>query len=270
MKRDVKERLRKLQTRFAAGLPARIDEIEVAWGAARESAPEDPSRDTLHRLMHNLAGASGSFGFVAVGERARLLEVMLKSPPPRLTDLEPDMAVGFRDLRQLAARGIEPAAGAVLADAAAPVEVSPSTVYLLHDDPLEAGELVRQLDHFGYNTAAFDAPDKLVIALESRRPGAVIVDWSAQSSGQAGAKMVRLLRGGLHADLPAVFLSIEEGWEARLQAVRAGGRAYLTKPVEISSLVEWLDRLTGRRTQTPFRILARTVPAETIEIVSAD
>jgi diguanylate cyclase (GGDEF)-like protein len=52
-----------------------------------------------------------------------------------------------------------------------------------------------------------------------------------------------------------VFISPRADFAARLAAIRAGGVAYFTRPVDVGALVERLDALTERGDGEPYRIL---------------
>jgi diguanylate cyclase (GGDEF)-like protein len=55
--------------------------------------------------------------------------------------------------------------------------------------------------------------------------------------------------------VPVIYISARDDAKARLSAVRGCGRAYLTKPVDVSLLVEWLDTLTERSLEAPYKVL---------------
>src|SRR5262249_51868932 len=58
-----------------------------------------------------------------------------------------------------------------------------------------------------------------------------------------------------HPDVKIAFFSSRTDLAARLEAVRAGGDAFFSKPVDVGTLVERLDLLTGRGPSEPYRIL---------------
>jgi chemotaxis protein histidine kinase CheA len=70
---------RSLHEYFARRLPARLQEVEEGWRQVREAAWSEEPVKTFHRLAHSLAGAGTTFGFAAVTEAARALEVRLKA-----------------------------------------------------------------------------------------------------------------------------------------------------------------------------------------------
>ena len=255
--RNVAEDLRRY---FAYRLPARISEVEAARDAARDAGWRGEPLRTFHRLAHSLAGAGATFGFPEVSEASRRLESLLKgaldagSPPEaaEITDL-------LTRLRDLAERPLEPAAGA-------PPERGPAAageeglLYLWSGDAAFRDSLGFQLRPFGYEVEAFAGLVSLCAEAANRTPAAVLLDWDEPGPGDAG----RLLGlGPFHETPKRIFLSSRGDLAARLEAVRLGGDAYLTKPVEAGLLAETVDRLTGGGPADPYRVLIVEDDAET-------
>ncbi len=67
-------RLDTLRQQFAAGLPRRLDAIDVALAACRADAANPAALSALLTALHSLAGAAGIFGFAELGEQARAAE----------------------------------------------------------------------------------------------------------------------------------------------------------------------------------------------------
>ena len=67
-----------LRRYFAGRLPQRLGELEEACREAREAGWRATPLRTFHRLAHSLAGAGAIFGFPAVSDLARRLELHLK------------------------------------------------------------------------------------------------------------------------------------------------------------------------------------------------
>lgn len=68
-----------LHAYFAQRLPERLREVEEGWHRVRETAWSEEAVKTFHRLAHSLAGAGATFGFGAVTDAARALEIRLKA-----------------------------------------------------------------------------------------------------------------------------------------------------------------------------------------------
>ena len=100
---ELDDELEALRTRFAEGLPERLEAIEQAWAAVEGADWSGDALMPLFRAAHSLAGAGATFGFPEVGSEARRLadEVLiylkgrqLKSPDGRARIAPPIAAVG--------------------------------------------------------------------------------------------------------------------------------------------------------------------------------
>ena len=70
----LKQQLQALNALFLAKLPEKIIDIENAWTQCERESSNREYWEKLHRLLHTLAGSSGSFGFAEIGLRARAIE----------------------------------------------------------------------------------------------------------------------------------------------------------------------------------------------------
>lgn len=239
-----------LRDYFAARLPERIREVEDAWEQVRLSGWQAEDARTFHRLAHSLAGAGATFGFPAVSEAARLLELRLKAvvqgsaPPP-----DDEAITGF--LTGLRNAGTSPAGKESLSlrDEAA----SRKSVLLVESDPELGLWLTQQLERFGYRVRLLDRTDGLADEIERDPPGVLLLDLALRSD--LAMETGRLAHhGSLQSPMQTLFLSSRDDLTARLAAVRAGGAAYFTKPVDVGALVDRLDALTGPPVE-PYRAL---------------
>lgn len=61
---------------FVGRLPVRFEKMHAALAQCRSGAADPQAGLTeLHRLLHSLAGAAGTFGFEGLGQRAKQLEL---------------------------------------------------------------------------------------------------------------------------------------------------------------------------------------------------
>ena len=75
------ERLAGVRKRFAAKLPARLAEIDIALPElAGEGAEVAAAVYTAHRKVHDLCGIGPTLGFTATGQAARVCERILLQP----------------------------------------------------------------------------------------------------------------------------------------------------------------------------------------------
>ncbi len=63
---------------FLGRLPVRYEKINATFALCRANPAGDDNWHELHRLLHSLAGAAGTFGCDDLGEQARLIEMLLQ------------------------------------------------------------------------------------------------------------------------------------------------------------------------------------------------
>ena len=86
-------------------------------------------------------------------------------------------------------------------------------------------------------------------------PDVLVMDVHLREGALAGPHFAELNRLTRRYTPPTIFISSGNSWEARLASARAGGIAYLTKPLDMSELVDSLDRATGQGKAGPYRVL---------------
>ena len=261
------EQLAQLRETYVAGLPEKVRRIEDAWHAVREDGWTARALDNLHRLSHGLAGSGATFGFASISSAARALEHNVKQILD--TGVNGDGTAEARRTEDLAAL-----AGALTTAAAnveAAVEETPSwglvaptgvtesadgeRILMVDDDRESAEALAARVRLFGYQVRTVCELAELDAAVAEAPPAAVVMDLMFPEGGLAGAAAMQELQKGRTAPLPVVFASARNDLAGRVESVRAGGRAFFAKPIDATSLVETLDRLTGRDEPEPARVL---------------
>ncbi len=264
------QKIARLRGMFLDQLPQRLEQIDDLQLRLKANSGNMDALTELHRTVHSLKGTGRSFGFDQLGEAADNAEQMLSN---RLQD--PTAALPADWLHQLEAYLTELAqdAGSILSaddQVTAQLEMLelgsfkplwPSQdcrgklLYICDDDPLVVEQLSTQLSCFGYQTVIFTELDKLNRSVLENRPDALIMDINFPEGRYAGTDLVGSLRKELDYQLPVLFLSSRDDFDARLSAVLAGGTDYFTKPANIQELVASLDRLTCQSAPEPYRIM---------------
>ena len=263
--RAIEERLRTLREDYQAQLPERIARIDAAVQAWLRNLSDPHVLDTLHRMVHSLVGSSGTYGFHALSQAARTLELDLRKirdgwTPPSSDEQEQIVghATALAQAQPDAAGGTPRSAHAAPADTPAPVPRSPSgnrRVWLAGVSGEVARDLADQIAHFGYEVQTFADLRQLAGRVLDAPPAAIIVDTGLFDPGSEDARILAEIQQGRDRPIPAVLISVRGGLEARLQAVRAGASAYFTKPVDVDEVVDRLDMLTATEAPEPFRVL---------------
>jgi PAS domain S-box-containing protein len=137
-----------------------------------------------------------------------------------------------------------PNAGAVAVAAQPSEELRGVTVLVVDDEP-DARDLFAAIlrQHGAVVRTAASVHDALE-SLESFKPGVLVVDIGMP--GEDGYSLIRHIRGGAQANMPAVALTAYARPEDRRRALDAGFEMHLPKPVEPVELVSAVADLAGR------------------------
>jgi diguanylate cyclase (GGDEF)-like protein len=115
-------------------------------------------------------------------------------------------------------------------------------VYLWPAQSPDMREAARQLGYYGYEVRLFDSAEQLIEGTASQAPTGILVDC-ALACEQSSIHKTELTQ--LAHRFPIACISSQGGIEARLAAVRMGCQAYFTRPLDTTSLLDTLDRLTA-------------------------
>ncbi|NJN46605.1 MAG: EAL domain-containing protein [Candidatus Competibacteraceae bacterium] len=114
--------------------------------------------------------------------------------------------------------------------------------------------LLSKLEDAGYEVHYLAVAAEIETTLAQSTPTAVIVDIDSPKGPLAGVEMVAELRArNDFLTTPVFFISERDDMEARLEAFRAGGTGYLTKPVDIAELLEGLRNVLAQQSEERHR-----------------
>ena len=267
MTANVSDAIQTLRSQFAEQLADRIEAIQKQHARLTEGGWTMDEAETLHRLVHGLTGAAGTFGMRSLSAAAREMEEhlaqLLKSPP---SDSVPDdtawaeLAANLERLSQLADIQLTQNAAHLK-----PIPTTPAAdpdhvplVYLVEDDAEQATHVSQVLLEAGYRVQTWQSADAFRTAMaapETERPSAVIMDMIFPEGEDTGARLISECGLGRAGEIPVVTISVRDDLDARLRALRAGSARYLVKPVQDKTLIDLLEALTGRQPTEPYRVL---------------
>lgn len=271
----LKDKMAKLSTAFAAQLPKRLAEARSCFQVISVHSQDRDAAARLHLILHSMNGTGNSLGFREIGALAARGEQCSKQLIEKISAQigEPSTASPelMADLQQCLER-LQTAADQLTGRALTPVSTGPTVkfempemrsgiegrteklIYICDDEALHLELLAGQLLCFGYHTELFNNTSDLRAAVQRERPAVLIMDIMFPGDSFEGTDVLADLRnqGNL---FPVVFVSVRKDFEARLNAIRAGGQAYFPKPVNVMELVAMLDSLIGQNKPEPFRIL---------------
>lgn len=258
--KQLQAQLKILSDAYAAQLPEKLRQIEQAWQQLPQTEWNEAGFESLHRMVHSLTGSGKTFGFSPLSDVARNLEQYLKQRAAENKVLSEDqrnhIAELMHELRQVSLqRDAAPEGRAGVIATAQPEREAIRHIYVVEDNHAQAEELRIQLSYFGYTVSVFHQLADFRQAIQADPDVVVLMDINFPEDRRGGVRVMNELQQGREAPIPVVFLSSHHEMDARLDAVRAGGIAYVHKPVNIGNLIDKLDSLTSTKAATPYRVL---------------
>ena len=137
--------------------------------------------------------------------------------------------------------------------------------------PGEKPSLLTKLEDSGYRMRYIASLVEAEERLHERGPGAVIVDVDFPEGPEPAMTMIATLRAEINLRAPVLFLAERNDMSARLEAVRAGGTAYFSKPFENDEVLSVLrELLLPQTSEGYFRVLiVNDQPTEAWEMAGA-
>lgn len=152
---------------------------------------------------------------------------------------------------------------------AAPQSAAQRRILIATQDPNWAAPLISQLKSFGYRVDWHDDVAGIETGLKDQRAALVIADGDWDGRELNGIEYFKSLSPpeGIRPSL--FFVSQRSDIVARLAAVRAGGAAFFGKPVDLSALVDQINRVMEDEDSEPYRVLIVDDAAELAEHYAA-
>ncbi len=133
--------------------------------------------------------------------------------------------------------------------------VASKRVFIVDHDHAAGQELALQLGYFGYEVQIYTQLETFRLAIKQPTEVIVLADIVFPSDSLGGVHAIRAIQRERDMPVAVMFVSSRDDIVARLEAARAGGLAYFTKPVNLGDLVDKLDHLTSAQPQEDFRVL---------------
>ena len=129
----------------------------------------------------------------------------------------------------------------------------------VEDNPQLLEAIAVSLEHEGYEVMTARCGEDAFVSVAETLPDLIISDVMMPRGD--GFALIKNLRANPRTELiPVVFLTAKDGRRNRLNGVRAGVDAYLTKPFEPEELVVTIENILNRvkRTQTRVALTANS------------
>jgi diguanylate cyclase (GGDEF)-like protein len=261
--KEFHERMQLCWTSFTQELPEKINEIESVWNKL-QTEWDMKTLQELHRFVHNLMSNGKTFGYPGLSGKACELDQELKTLMQQ--EVSPDTLQSDKILQQiLALKKISVEEKTIATKDIASIVANENAwitnalvsnlIFVVADDVEASQELALQLRYYGYEVEVFNHLDKFQIAVQHRPNTIVLMDVEFPEDQMGGIHVMEKIQRGLIRPARVIFISIHDEMDYRLGAIRAGGVAYFTKPINSTELIDQLDLITASQIQEPFRVL---------------
>jgi len=258
---EVRDKKRQqMQTIYLAKLDGRFSDIRALTDKLKQDPSLSNDFDELYRLVHNLNGSAGTFGFMSLSQAAEKVELQLtalaENPEKDHQWQAIDTAVEhLGNLILIAKQGrFEPfpIPATIIRNNTSPL------IYIVEDDQEQAEYLSEFLREDGFRTTVFLSPESFRQQLngeQNERPAAIIMDLIFSGFEDTGNELIKELSLIPDSDIPVVVVSVQDKLTSRLAAFRAGACRYLAKPYDKEQLIDILDVITSRQPTEAFKVL---------------
>ena len=254
---DFQEKMQFLADTFIKELPGKIGDLDQLWHRLQNEWHIE-TLAVAHRKAHGLAGSCKTFGFSELSHAADALEQALKA---LLLDKDTQQSgtidTQIQALVELAANPVPDLARVIaqkLNDNLVDSEEA-CHVFVVDDDQEAAQELALQVSYYGYEVEVFVKLADFCTAIRKSPNAIVLMNVEFSDDPMAGIRTMKEIQQEMSESILVMFISSNDDLAVRLEAVRAGGIAYLTKPINSTELIDQLDSFAVPQTQEPFRVL---------------
>jgi diguanylate cyclase (GGDEF)-like protein len=244
-----------------ASVLERVELLDGVAAALGEGALAERSREEARRIAHMLVGSVGTFGFIRASEVARAIERELREPGSARA---PQLLALVAELREELQRGLPPAASrppsvSVLEPegSQAPLADMPRERPLLMVVDGDAGlceSLKDEAGALGIDCVTAASPERARALCQRRAPGIVLLDLAfADGASDAYALLSELTSAT--PPIPVLILTGSDAFTDRVEAARRGGRAFLSKSLSPTQVLDAVRQVLARDRQTAARVL---------------
>jgi len=267
-KESLKSKIERLRHSFFAELPDRLDVVDKDFNQLELDPNNSNIQKELHRKIHNIKGTSASFGLKALSHIAIQIESLLKKIIEESHIVDEAIIGNIQSMlfqlnyvaKEIINSGVSEnesfPAFELSADCLTSTQQQNNFLIFICDDDKSLLEYLSvQLDCFAYSTKGFTSTASLLKATEDQVPDIIIMDIVFPDGEQTGLECIKKIQQLHKRNIPVIFMSGRNDFEARLYAVQANGIAYFNKPFKVMDLVDTIDNILNPQESEPYRVL---------------
>ena len=259
--------LKQLEQEFVNSLSVRIEKIKEHEQILRKDWQNTEKLQQLFIDIHTIAGSSATFGFKNLSQTAKKLEneitPFLKNKNTLNLSQYQAIHLIFLELENqlnTLVCSYDKNNNLIIDENLLNIDkvTNNKQLLLVEDDEILAKSLAEQIQAFGYNVSILHNTQSLYFTLKKEKYCALIIDIMLPEGNTAGIEVIKSIReknNRLLDNTPIIFISSRTDIEARFATVRAGGNAYLVKPLDVGHLIEWVDKLLIPHSEDAYHVL---------------
>lgn len=239
-------------------LTKQMDNVLISWCKLKYFNWDTHVLAAMHDAAHKLQNDGQGYSFQRINDRARALERLLQTALEKVetsTELRYEIEMALSELKYSINEATKKSSVTSNAECAAPktppLKIS---IALIENDLLHASLLKLLLERRGYEVTSFTHPSAFEKALDLQRFHIALMELAFPANAMEGIVWLEQLKGRV-GNMPIIMLSARTDIVARLRAQRAGANAYLPKPLNFEHLLQKMQLLLKKKTQTECRVL---------------
>lgn len=261
MSKSLNEKIEIIRSEFVQSLPIRVGKIQNYTTELLNEWDHNTAAKLISEL-HNLRGVSGGHGFMIIQQLSESLEKIIDKANENDAGLNEHEKLNVQNtITTLVNRAnhiydtFEMKTSSTT-DQSSPMPHGKAPLILIVDDDKHFCDMVGvQLEHLGYRTRSIYALEQLEESISTYRPNAIFMDIIFNDNRDAGTQIIASIRDKEELNCPIIYMSARDDIQARLNAVRSGGVAFLCKTFNLGDLKNILDLVVPLQRNQTYKVL---------------
>lgn len=260
MTKSLNEKIEVIRSEFVQSLPIRIGKIQN-YTTQLLTEWDTTVAAKLIQELHNLRGVSGGHGFVIIQELSEKMEDIIYKANINELGLNEE----YKEILQHSVATLTNRANHIYDT----FEIKTSTtddqptvingkaplILIVDDDEHFCSMVAVQLEHLGYRTRSIYELAQLQESIATYRPNAIFMDIIFNDNRDAGTQIISNIRETEELTCPIIYMSARDDIQARLNAVRSDGVAFLCKSFNLGDLKNILDLIVPIQKNLTYKVL---------------
>lgn len=237
----IEQKLIKIRTRYQKSFSQKMYKIDDLWGNLQNLWNADDLSE-LHQEAHTIHGTAGVFGFESLSEVAsqleRSLSILFEKQPSQKqkNDIE-------HLILELKEHLKTPSKTTTFIPKEIPVlSLHDEVIYLFQKDAHSMNKAAQELVTFGYSVRTITTEKDLIEIIKQKPPSVLMLDLQLLTSSLNSA-FADISEANKHSPFLVFFIGSKNDFSERMKAIRAGGKAYFTKPILIDEVISTFTTL---------------------------